>query len=54
MTGDCLRPLLQSHHSGLMRPQKAGPSNANEGIFLRDMFDNSREGNIINNDVDLK
>lgn len=25
MTGDCLRPLLQSDHSGLIRPQNAGP-----------------------------
>lgn len=25
LTGDCLRPLLHSDHSGLMRPQNAGP-----------------------------
>lgn len=25
LTGDCLRPLLHSDHSGLIKPQKAGP-----------------------------
>ena len=25
MTGDCRLPLLHKDHSGLMRPQKAGP-----------------------------
>lgn len=54
LTGDCLRPLLQSHHSGLMRPQKAGPLNDRGNSFYETCLVTAERGILIDNDIDLK